>query len=142
MKYRSITLEQGWIGKSDSASSEKIAWITRETSDCRNEPQQLAYDLKNELKIRFKNSFPRLNSLLHNSLDFGRLFIDLCGKRVRQNEVPVDKALLAKFGSKQFQECVKLVFRLVHLKSLNLPLYPELSGAIFWRAKCTMMKVT
>ena len=81
MDIESINLEQGWIAKSDSASSKNITWITRDTSDCRNDLQQLAYDLKNELKIRFKNSFPRLNSLLHNCLNFGRLFIELCGKR-------------------------------------------------------------
>ena len=62
-------------------------------------------------------------------------------ERERQNEVLVDKAQLAKFGSKQFEECVKLVSRLPHVKSLNLPLCSELGGAIFWRAKCTMMEV-
>ena len=103
-EYKSINLEQGWIVKSDSASSEKITWITRETGECRNDFQQLTYNQRNELKLRFQNSFPRLNSLLHNCLDFGRLFVELCGKRERQNEVPVDKAQLAKFGSKQCEE--------------------------------------
>ena len=47
---------------------------------------------------------------------------------------------IAKFGSKPFEECVKFVCRVPHGRSLNLPLCPELSGAIFWRAKCTMME--
>ena len=81
VKYKSINLEQGWIVKSDSASSENITWNTREIRDCRNDLQQFAYDLKNELKIRFKNNFPRINNLLHNCLNFGRLVIELCGKR-------------------------------------------------------------
>ena len=50
LKYKSINLEQGWIAKSDSTSSEKITWITREISDCRNDILQLTYGLKNELK--------------------------------------------------------------------------------------------
>ena len=54
LKYKSTNLEQGWIVKSDSASSEKITWITRETSDYRNDLQKLAYDLKNELKYDSK----------------------------------------------------------------------------------------
>ena len=62
-------------------------------------------------------------------------------ERERQNEVPVDKAQLAEFGSKQFEERVKFFSRLSNVKSLNLPLCPEFSGAIFLRAKCTMMEV-
>ena len=41
LKYKSINLEQGWIVKSDLASSEKITWITLETSDCRNDLSNL-----------------------------------------------------------------------------------------------------
>ena len=86
--------------------------------------------------------FPKLNNTLHKCLDFGVMFNGLCGELAQDSaNVPVDKAAFAKLGALEFKKCVAFVSLLPHVKSLNLPLCEELSSAIFWRLKETLISV-
>ncbi len=68
------------------------------------------------------------------------MFDGLCGTKIG-NKHPVNKQIYSKLGSKEFSDCVKFVSSLPHVKSLNLELGEDLSGAVFWRLKTTLIEV-
>ena len=161
MRYGKSQLVLGWILQKEKASQDdeeqntssgqadkstkssndagKFNWIAREPSDCRDDLKKLAGDILQELDTRFERSFPDLNNLLHQCLDFGILLNGICGKRADEKKIPVNQSKFAKQGAEEFSRCVRFVSRLPHVAALNLPLCEERSGEVFWSLKKVLL---
>lgn len=93
-----------------------------------------------ELENRFQSSYSELNKVLHQCLDFGKLFSALCGIR-RNGEVPVDRNKYSELGASEFVRCAEFVAPLPHVKDLNMELGPQLAPAVYWRLKTTLLEI-
>ena len=79
MRYGKSELEYGWLVTSTAADGKPVEWEAREVHYCISDLHDVAQGLCDELDERFQNCYSDLIRLLHKCLDFGSLFLALCG---------------------------------------------------------------
>ena len=55
--------------------------------------------------------------------------------------MPVDKKRFSELGAEEFRKCVFYVSQMPHVKDRNLELGDQLSAAVFWRFKKSLIEV-
>ena len=139
MRYGKSSLVVGWLIV-EGGDGQPVDWEARELKDSLSDLQDLGRNIVTELDERFQTSYSELNRLLHNCLDFGKLFSALCGTRC-DGKVPVDKNVYSQLGAPEFLRCVKFVSQLPHVQDLNMELGTQLAPAVYWRLKTTLLEI-
>ncbi len=68
-KYGTIYLVDGWLVVKEE-QGKPVDWSMREIEDCKQDLQELALQMVDELRQRFESSVPELTETLHKCLDF------------------------------------------------------------------------
>ena len=114
MRYGKSSLVVGWLIV-EGGDGQPVDWEARELKDSLSDLQDLGRNIVTELDECFQTSYSELNRLLHNCLDFGKLFSALCGTRC-DGKVPVDKNVYSQLGAPEFLPVAS------HVKDLNMEL--------------------
>ena len=84
MRYGKSSLVVGWLIV-EGGDGQPVDWEARELKDSLSDLQDLGRNIVTELDECFQTSYSELNRVLHNCLDFGKLFSALCGTRCDGN---------------------------------------------------------
>ena len=84
MRYGKSSLVVGWLIV-EGGDGQPVDWEARELKDSLSDLQDLGRNIVTELDECFQTSYSELNRVLHNCLDFGKLFsacvgLDVMGK--------------------------------------------------------------
>ncbi len=143
-KYGTIDLVDGWLVAKEE-QGKPVDWSMREIEDCKQDLQELALQMVDELRQRFESSVPELTETLHKCLDFGILFNGVCGTKTTGGRPPVNKNSYTKLGKAEFKKVVEFVNVLPHVEEFiakeGLDFGPEFADITFWKVKAIIIEI-